>query len=136
MAILEIKKAFEKSLATITPALSTAYESVSFTPVAGTPYQRVQLVPRRPENPTMGDSYYREVGEFQIFLAYPANKGSAEALARAELVQLHFARGTTLIEGSSEVIITRTPQITGSTISGDRIVVPVIINYSVGVLAP
>lgn len=134
MAILDIKKAFEKKLAALTPAVSTAYESVSFTPVTGTPYQRVQLIPRKPENPTMGDSYYREVGEFQIFLVYPSNKGSAEVLARAELVQQHFARGTTLIEGAIEVIITNTPQIAGSAIISDRIIVPVIIQYSVGVM--
>lgn len=134
MAILDIKKAFEKKLAQMTPAISTAYESVSFTPVTDVAYQRVQLVPRRPENPTMGDSYYREVGEFQIFLVYPSNKGSAEVLARAELVQQHFARGTTLVEGSTQVIIPSTPQISGSAIMSDRILVPVIVQYSVGVM--
>ena len=134
MALLTIKRAFEKKLAAMTPALSTAYESVSFTPVAGTAYQRVQLMPRRPENPTMGDAYYREVGEFQVFLCYPSNKGLAEALARAELVQQHFARGTTLVEGAYEINIMRTPQITGNAIVADRIIVPVIIQYSVGVM--
>lgn len=133
MAILNIKKALEKHLATMS-ALSTAYEGVSFTPTPGTAYQRCYVVPRRPENPTLGDSYYREVGEFQIFLAYPSNKGSGEVLARAELVQQHFARGTTLTEGGLEINILRTPQISGSAISGDRIIVPVIIQYSVGVL--
>ena len=134
MAILNIKRAFEKKLAAMSPAISTAYESVSFTAVPGTPYQRTQLLPRRPENPTMGDGYYREVGEFQIFLAYPANKGAAEVLARAELVQQHFARGTTLVEGAHEINIMRTPQIAGNIIVSDRIIVPVIIQYSVGVM--
>lgn len=134
MALSNIKKALEKHLALLTPALSTAYESVSFSPVQGVPYQRVYTIPRRPENPTIGDSYYREVGEFQIFLAYPNNKGSGEILARAELVQQHFARGTTLTEGGLDINIMRTPQIAGSTISGDRIMVPVIIQYSAGVL--
>lgn len=134
MAILTIKKALEKHLAAMTPALSTAYEGLSFTPVAGTPYQRCYVIPRRPENPTFGDSYYREVGEFQIFLAYPSNKGSGEVLARAELVQQHFARGTTLTEGGLDINILRTPQISGSTVAGDRIIAPVIIQYSVGIL--
>jgi len=134
MAIVLIKKALEKRLATMSPVITTAYSAVSFTPTQGVPYQRVQLVPRRPENPTFGDSYYREVGEFQIFLAYPSNKGEAEVLARAELVQQHFARGTTLTEGGLDIIIQKTPQITGSTIVGDRIIVPVIIQYSVGIL--
>lgn len=134
MALVQIKKALEKHLAAMTPAISTAYESVSFTPVQGTPYQRVQVIPRRPENPTFGDSYYRETGELQIFLAYPSNKGTAEVLARAELVQQHFARGTTLTEGSLDINILRTPQISGCTVSGDRIIAPVIIQYSVGIL--
>ncbi len=79
-------------------------------------------------------SYYREVGSFQIFLAYPSNKGESQVLERAELVQKHFARGTTLTEGAIEVNILRTPQIAGSTIAGDRVIVPVIIQYSAGVL--
>lgn len=119
----------------MTPLLSTAYTSSSFTPVVNVPYQRVQLVPRKPENPTMGDSYYREIGEFQVFLAYPSNKGEGEVLARAELVQQHFARGTVIQSAGLEVIIPRTPQIAGSTISGDRLIVPVIIQYSVSILA-
>lgn len=134
MALVQIKKALEKHLAAMNPSLATAYESVSYTPVQGTPYQRVQVIPRRPENPTFGDSYYREVGELQIFLAYPSNKGTAEVLARAELVQQHFARGTTLTEGSLNIVIQRTPQIAGCNVVGDRIIAPVIIQYSVGIL--
>jgi hypothetical protein len=133
MSIVLIKKALQKHL-DVMPALQTAYASVSFTPTQGVPYQRVQLIPRQPENPTFGDSYYREVGSFQIFLAYPSNKGEAQVLERAELVQKHFARGTTLTEGAIEVNILRTPQIAGSTIVGDRVIVPVIIQYSAGVL--
>lgn len=129
MSLLDIKKAFEKKLATMTPALSTAYESVAFTPVAGTAYQRVQLVPRRTENPTFGDDHYRDTGEFQIFLAYPTNKGTADIIARAELIKEFFKKGTTLTEGSTTVRILRTPQIAGTTTSGDRSVVPVIISY-------
>lgn len=134
MSIVLIKKALEKKLSVMPGTISTAYESVSFTPVQGVPYQRVQVIPRRPENPTIGDSYYREIGEFQVFLAYPNNSGTAQVLAQAELVQQHFARGTTITEGSLEVIIPRTPQIAGSTVVGDRIVVPVIIQYYVGIL--
>jgi hypothetical protein len=133
MAILDIKKAFEKRLNSITPSIQTAYEAVSFTPTQGVPYQKVQLSPNQPENPTIGDGYYREVGEFQVFLCYPSNKGTSEVLTRAELVRSYFQRGTTLVEGASEIIIIRTPQIAGTSIIGDRIIVPVLIQYSVGV---
>lgn len=126
--ILNIKKAFEKRLATLSPAIATAYEGVSFTPTTA-PYQRVMLVPSQPLNPTMGTEHYREVGSFQVFLNYPANKGSGEAIARASQIRTLFKRGTTLIEDSTEVKILTTPQISGNSIVQDRIVVPVIIGY-------
>jgi hypothetical protein len=125
------KKALEKHLSALTPSLSTAYEGVSFSPVNGTPYQRVQLVPSRPENPTLGDDYFRDNGEFQVFLLYPSNKGTGEVLGRAEALRSHFKRGTTLTEGNSVVQIMRTPYISGCTIIGDRVIVPVLIRYSV-----
>ena len=127
----EIKKALEKHLAALTPSLATAYEALSFTPIPGTPYQRVQISTQRPENPTIGDDYYRDRGELQVFLCYPSNKGTGDVLTRAELLREHFKRGTTLVEGGSTVLITRTPQIAGSTIIGDRVIVPVLITYSV-----
>jgi hypothetical protein len=125
------KKALEKHLSALTPSLSTAYEGVSFSPINGTPYQRVQLVPSRPENPTLGDDYFRDNGEFQVFLLYPSNKGTGEVLGRAEALRSHFKRGTTLTEGNSVVQIMRTPYISGCTIIGDRVIVPVLIRYSV-----
>lgn len=126
--ILNIKKAFEKRLATLSPAIATAYEGVSFTPTTA-PYQRVMLVPSQPLNPTMGTEHYREVGSFQVFLNYPANKGSGEAIARASQIRTLFKRGTTLIEDSTEVKILTTPKISGNSIVQDRIVFPVIISY-------
>lgn len=127
----DIKKALEKHLAALTPSISTAYEALSFTPVPGTPYQKVQISTQRPENPTLGDDYYRDRGEFQVFLCYPTNKGTGEVLTRAELLREHFKRGTTLVEGGATVLITRTPQIAGTAIIGDRVIVPVLITYSV-----
>lgn len=131
MSLVLIRKALEKRLGTLTPAISTAHEGVSFKPVAGIPYQRTQVVPFEPLNPTLGDDHFREQGEFQIYLCYPSNQGLADVTTQAELVKNHFKRGTTLTEGAIEVLITRTPQITGSLPLGDRVVVPVLIKYSV-----
>lgn len=133
MELKNITNAFYKRLRTITPELSTAYESVSFEPIVGIPYQRVQLIPSRPENPTLGQEYHREVGTFQIFLCYPTNQGTFPVLERAELTRSYFQRGTTLVEGGSIINILRTPQIAGTSIVKDRIIVPVIIQYSVEV---
>jgi len=133
MVLVSIQKAFEKKLATITPSISTAYEGVSFTPVANVPYQRIQVVPSKPNNPTMGDDYYREEGECQIFLCYPTNKGKGEVLTRAELTRSYFKRATTLIEDGYSIIIIETPHIAGVSTIGDRLVCPVLIRYETGV---
>lgn len=126
----KIKKAFEKKLATITPALATAYESVSFTPVAGTAYQRVQISPDAPDNTVMASGFYREQGEFQVFLMYPVNQGTGAALARAQLIRDTFKRGTNLVESGLTILIFRTPTIAGAQVVGDRLVVPIIIKYT------
>ena len=44
MSIVAIRTALETKLNTITPALSTAWENVLFTPVAGTAYHQVNLL--------------------------------------------------------------------------------------------
>lgn len=54
MSIQLIRKALEKRLGALAPALSTAYENSSFTPVNGTPYQRVNLLPATPADLVMG----------------------------------------------------------------------------------
>lgn len=133
---MELRKALEKHLDLISANIDTAREAVAYQPTEGRAYQRVQLVPRRTENPTMGDGYYRDTGEFQVFLNYPGNLGTGAVTARAEQIRGHFKRGTTLIEGSSEVLITRTAQIAGVTSIGDRIILPVLITYSVEAFEP
>lgn len=106
-----IRKAFEVKLATMSPALSTAYENVDFTPVAGTPYQRANLLPATPENPTLGDSHYLEIGLFQVTLCYPANTGSNTANSRAEAVRAFFPRGLSLTHSGVTLTVTRTPSV-------------------------
>lgn len=125
----KIQRAFEKKLASITPAISTAYENLSFTPVTDVPYQRVQLVPFSPENPTFGDNYHREVGEFQVYLCYPIGKGKGAAAARAALVKDTFYRSLTLVEDLQEIVIRRTPSVGSGFISKDRYVIPINIEY-------
>jgi hypothetical protein len=131
MSLLDTKKSLEKYLAALSPSIQTSYEGVTFNPTPGTPYQYVQITPWQPENPTLGDQYFRDIGEFQVFLCYPTGRGTGEVLARAELVRLHFKRGTTLTEGASKVLIIDTPKIAGAMSSQDRIVIPVLIRYSV-----
>lgn len=130
MSLLTIKQSLEAHLALMNPTIQTAYEGSSFTPTPNVPYQRVQLIPRKPLNNTLGDMHYQEVGELQVFLCYPVNTGMGDVLLRATQLRTHFKRGTSLVKDGLTTIITVTPQISGSAILGDRVVVPVFISYS------
>ena len=127
--LLDIRKAFEKSLKALDPAFATAYENTSFEPVKGQPYQKVKLLPNPPDNPTYGDLFRRETGSFHIYLCFDAHKGTSEAFLKAGQIQDFYHRGKTLTEGSLEVVILGTPQIAGAITADDRYIVPVLIEY-------
>jgi hypothetical protein len=133
MSIVSVRAALETKLNGITPAISTAWENAPFAPVAGTPYQAVFLMAATPENPTMGDGFYREQGIFQISLFYPLQAGPATAAARAELIRTAFKRGTALTSGTVTVRISRTPEIGQGRVDGDRWHVPVKCTYFAGI---
>jgi hypothetical protein len=128
MSDTKIRQCFEARLA-LMPALSTAYENVTFTPVTGTPYQKVNLLPAQPDNAALGDGYYREQGLFQVTLCYPNSGGAALAEARAELVIQHFKRATRMEKNNQAVLVTRTPSKAPAFVSGDRYCIPISIYY-------
>ena len=45
MSLISIRSALEVALNAMTPSVSTAPENAPFTPVAGTPYQKLYLMP-------------------------------------------------------------------------------------------
>jgi Bacteriophage related domain of unknown function len=137
MDLLNIRRAFEKAVTALSPELDTFYENVpSVKPTQKKPYQKLQLVPFRPENPTFGDNYYREVGEFQVFLCYPAREGTDKALQKAQEIRDTFFRGNALVEGGLEIIIKNTPSIERGIVIEDRYLLPVVIEYFASVLKP
>lgn len=129
MSIDSVRTALETKLNGITPALSTAWENVPFTPVPGTAYQRAFLLPATPSNPTMGDGFYREQGIFQITLMYPLQAGTLTAATRAELIRTAFKRGTSMVSGGVTVRIETTPEISQGRVDGDRWSVPVKVRW-------
>jgi len=133
MSIVSVRAAIETKLATITPAISTAYENVPFTPVAGIPYQSVFIMPAMPENPTFGNDYYRDIGIAQISLFYPIQAGTAAAAARAQLIRTTFKRGTSMTSGGVTVRIDKTPEIGAGRVDGDRWHIPVRVRWFAGV---
>lgn len=128
MPIAEIKKALERRLNTMTPAVSTAFEGVSFKPTPGTMYQRAQLRIDDPDDPVLGKGYYRERVQFQVFVVDQTNKGTGAAIARAELIRERFKKGTSLNESGIVLHVLETPRVSGATSAADRVIVPVLIN--------
>lgn len=134
MSIAKVRIALETALNAITPALVTVWENTDYTPVDGTAYQQAYLMPAQPDNSTMGSSYYREQGIFQITLMYPIKTGPKDAADRAELIRTAFKRGKSFTSGTVTVIIDRTPEISQGRIDEDRWALPVKIRWYAGII--
>mgnify|MGYP003334795421 CR=1 FL=1 len=128
MSVVSIRAALETALNAMSPSLSTAWENVAFTPVAGTPYQIVNMLFAPPVNREIG-SRHQEQGYMQVRLMYPVQVGTATAAARAELLRTTFKRGNTFSSGGITVTITDTPEIVPGAVEGDRYAMPVKIRF-------
>ena len=129
MSLIKIRQALEVGLAGLGPAIDTAWENDPFTPTGGVPYQRVTLLPAKPDNPSVGATHRRELGILQVTLCYPFNAGTQVVTARAELIQARFRRGSTWQKDGVSVICDITPSIGPAQIDGDRFCIPVSISY-------
>lgn len=128
MSVVAIRAALEVALAAMSPALATAWENVPYSPVVGTPYQRVFLLKAAPDNPEMG-TFTRDQGILQISLAYPLDTGPNAAEARAELIRDTFYRGATFTASGVSVTVLNTPEVAPAIVEPDRYVVPVRIRF-------
>ncbi len=126
---MTVRAALETRLAAMSPALATQWENAAFTPVAGTPYQAVSLVMATPQNPTIGDGLYRELGFLQVTLRYPQNVGAGAAEAQARAIRAWFQRGLGLTAGGVTVTVSATPDIRPAFIDGDRYAVSIRIPF-------
>ena len=134
MSILKAQIAVEKHLETLSPSVPTAYEGVNFEPPSGSLYQRIQYQINSPTDPTFGKYFHRENIQVQIFVCAPLDgTGTGAAIQRAELIRDHFEKGTTLTEAGIRSHVLRTPQITGTIVTSDRLVVPILIPLTVEV---
>jgi hypothetical protein len=132
---LLILRALETQLASVVPALPTAFENVTFTATPGVPYQRTDLLPAATVNPTLGDTMSRESGILQVTLCYPVGTGSGAARAQADLIRAAFPRGHSMTAGTTTVQIDSTPSVAAGLIVGDRYCLPVRIRYFANVFA-
>ena len=124
-----IRKALEKRLALLAPSVATAFENEPFTPVTGTMYQRVNLMPNTPDNSTQGAAVYLERGIFQVTVCAMTGTGPAIAEAQAQAIRTHFKRGISMSEGGVQVTVTDTPRIAPALIDGDRYCIPGSVPY-------
>lgn len=128
MSVVAIRAALETALAAMSPAVSTAYENKAFTPVLGTPYQRVAIMFARPVN-IENTASHMEQGFMQVTLAYPENSGPGAAATRAELIRTAFYRGRCIVSGSVTVVLDATPEVMPGFVDGDRYCVPVRVRF-------
>ena len=128
MSLLAVRNALETALNGISPPLASAWENSPYTPVHGTPYQRVYLLAAEPDNPEMG-GHVTERGFLQISLCYPLDDGPSAAMTRAELIRSTFYRGAAFTASGITTQIERTPEIAPAQIEDDRYVVPVRVRF-------
>ena len=124
MSLIKVRAALETALNAMSPALSTSWENVPFVPVNGVPYQQAYIDPNDPDNPEYGDGF-QESGIFQINLRYPLQNGTADAMARAELIRDTFTVGKSFSNTGQIVTITKTAAIGKGQAVADRWFLPV-----------
>lgn len=128
-----VRIALETRLAAMVGVLPTVHQNEKYTPVAGTPYQHVALLPADPANPTLGNSFYRERGLFQITLFYPLLNGTAAGSAVAGAIVAWFPRGLTLTQSGITTLINKTPAVAPGFENDGWWVIPVRVPYTADV---
>lgn len=128
MSQIAIRKAFEKSLIGLVGKSKISFENVPFSPPASE-YYICKITAGEVRNPTLGDSYHREVGFFVVVVCINKDIGHQQASSFSEAIKSAYRRGTTLVEGDTTVIVDRTPSIGNAYIDGKRYCIPVRISY-------
>jgi len=111
MSVIAIRAALETGLTAISPALGTATENGPvYTPVAGTPYQRVRLVWAKPKNDEQ-NRFYMDRGFMQVDLLYPPGQGTAPLETRFQLIRATFYHGASFTSGGVKVNVGETSEL-------------------------
>lgn len=122
MSNLAIRRALEVFLAELQPNFPTAWENDDFEE-SDIAYQQVNLLFAKPDNPTMGDGFYRQRGIFQVTLRFPQNTGSQAAAEHAEMIREAFKRGLSLEADGVTTKIDETPEVSeGRNIEGRYVI--------------
>lgn len=111
--IVEARKALEQHLSALSPQWATAWENVGFVADVSRNFQRVYMLPASPvADGVFRDAVVRHVGIFQVDVCVPLEGGAGVGDARAQAIQAHFARGTSLaIAGTQNLWVPDHPSI-------------------------
>lgn len=135
MSLLVIRQQLETELNTVsTGQIATNFENVAYTPTIGVPFQRVHILFGTPENPTMGDNFYRERGIVQVTLHFPLQSGAKASATWAQTLRTAFYRGRVFSTGKVTTTIDETMSILPALVEGDWYVVPLRIPFFANVL--
>lgn len=134
MTAAAIRAGLETALKAMTPPLDTAWENVDFEPTPGEPYQKVNVLFARPDNPEVGRNYMQR-GFMQVTLMYPIGKGPGAAQTRAEAIRSAFYRTRALTASGVTTTIEFTPEIMPGFRDGDRYAVPVRVPFFADIIA-
>lgn len=124
-----IRAALDTRLSTWADLPPVAWEGQDFAPTDGVTYAAVNLLPNRPDNPTLTESLIDAGGVYQVSLYFPrgADTGVIDALAGSLVA--HFTAGLSLVAATIRVRVVGTPAITAGIPTGDRWLVPVSVRY-------
>jgi hypothetical protein len=128
MSMVSIRAGLETALNGMSPALATAWENASYSPVPGTPWQMVTLLPAEPDNREMNATHI-ERGLMQVNLFYPLNAGPGAAETRAELIRETFSRGASFTSSGVVTHLERTPEIAPGRVEDDWYLKPVRVRF-------
>lgn len=128
MEILNVKRATERHLLNNAGSTKIAFEGVDFTPPTSQLYLAVQFTNVRPDDTVVGKDYFKELLTLQVFVIDVKGKGTSNAIAYAEQIRRWFTKGTTFMEAGTRIQVIETPQIAGSLIVENKIMVPVLVS--------
>jgi hypothetical protein len=108
-----IRRAFERQLATVTPTYPVARENAAFPEPkdAKAPYLRLWIRRARPEAQEIGGEHRRELGFAQVDVLFAEGAGTEDAEAHAMRVAMAFPYSTVITHDTATVHTSGWPEV-------------------------
>lgn len=135
MSLQNVKMALQRRYYLPTQLLETypvAFENVTFTPTAGSPYVSLIFSPSQPNPYTNTEDLM--YGVYYVELNYPTGTGDAQMIADFETVRSRFMNGTQLLYGGTVTEIMSCGRNAGSVMDNNWFRTSVRINFRARIL--